>query len=218
MYAVITIVPLALLLIIYVFSEESWKAFSNDFPGFTHKTVGPYFIIVGSIVFACTLKRLFIPPAFTKTTDSIKNPLVFLGMQLSALTIVAISFVYSFSKVNATIEIKYFVLTVAVFAVVFAGNFTFIARLKQIDNESIYARESSLANVLRLKQCLHKIKYQSRNVSDVRYIDQKLQIVEQILVNKEHRKLNALYEELQSWANGKKEFLNEIQKTRGLMK
>jgi len=208
----IFIVSISSLLLVFILSEDSWRSFSVDFPNFTNATVGPYFIILGSIIYAFAVRGAFIISNQTKNFNKKFDPLSFVGLQMTAIAIVFVSFFYSFNVVNSNIQLKYYLLFLILSTASLFGLMSFIVGVKQIDSDSLFSDANLLDSTFQVKKLLHDMKNRLQDKSELDYLDQKLMILNDLIKKRNSAALYEFYDEIINWASERDQLKNDVQR------
>ena len=207
----IFIVSISSLLLVFILSEESWRSFSVDFPNFTNATVGPYFIIFGSIIYAFAVRGAFTISNQAKKSTKKFDPLSFVGLQITAIAVVLVSFFYSFNVVNTNVQLKYYFLFLILSVSIF-GLMSFIVGVKQIDSDSIFSNANLLDSTFQIKKLLHDMKNRLQDERELNYLEQKLLILNDIIKKRNSVALYGFYDEIINWASERDQLKNDVQR------
>ena len=193
------------LLSVYVLSERSWETFSRDFPLLTNSTAGPYVFLFGCVLYGYAVKRAFGSSRDTTAQRAEDDPLTYVGVQLSALSVLGSSFVYSFSVVNESVALKYFMLVIALLVAGVFGLFYFTAQLKELDSNTSSKDSAFLTATLDTKKLLYDSMMVLQGADDRNYLQEQIVMLTDIDRRKDMNLLADYLGNLLLWFSRKQE-------------
>jgi len=202
------IVPLLILpalAVVFIVSDDSWSAFSEDFPSVTNATAGPYILVVSALLYSYSLTTL-LKKLNSKPANTNNDPLSLAGLQISLLCIIILSFVYSFNPVNTLVSIRYFLLGVLILVTFFFGILYFVSAVKKLDGESSETDHIFFNKLLETKRILHDAIVQTQDSDERIFLQAKVTYLSDVQHRRDRESFSALLNEIVGWLAGRAEF------------